>query len=82
MKNMGSNYGIIMLGFGFGAIISSNIARYFKNLTNVAETIDGITKVVAVDLTKMQPAFIIASGAAVIGAILIALLKKPKHISE
>lgn len=82
MKNMGSNYGIILLGFGLGAIISSYIAGYFKNLANVTETIDGITKVVAVDLTKMQPAFIIASGAAVVGAILIALLKKPKHISE
>lgn len=80
MKNMGSNYGIILLGFGLGAIISSYIAGYYKNLANVTETIDGITKVVAVDLTKMQPAFIIASGAAVVGAILIALLKKPKAL--
>ncbi len=77
MKNMGANYGIIMFGFGFGAIISSYIAGYYKNLSNIVEVTDGIRTVVGVDITKMQPAFIIASIAAIVGAILIATLKKP-----
>lgn len=77
MKNMGANYGIIMFGFGLGAIISSYIAGYYKNLSNIVEVTDGIRTVVGVDITKMQPAFIIASIAAIVGAILIATLKKP-----
>lgn len=65
-KNMGMNYGIVLLGFGIGAIASSYIAGYYKNIAGT-------------DLTKMQPAFIIASLAAVVGAILIAVLKPPVH---
>ena len=79
MKNMGANYGIIMLGFGLGAIISSYIAGYFKNLSNIVETVDGVAKVVGSDVSKMQPAFIIASGAAVVGFILLATMKPPKE---
>jgi MFS transporter, OFA family, oxalate/formate antiporter len=76
-KNMGVNYGIILLGFGIGAIASSYIAGYFKNLATIKEVVDGATKVVGTDLTKMQPAFIIASAAAIAGLILMALLKPP-----
>ncbi len=76
-KNMGVNYGIVLLGFGVGAIASSYIAGYYKNLANVV--VDGVK---TVDLTKMQPAFIIASAAAVAGLILIALLKAPKEKQE
>lgn len=32
-KNMGVNYGMVLLGFGVGAIASSYIAGYFKDLT-------------------------------------------------
>lgn len=32
-KNMGVNYGLVLLGFGIGAIASSYIAGYFKDLT-------------------------------------------------
>jgi len=77
LKNMGVNYGIVLLGFGVGAIASSYIAGYFRNLANVKEIIDGVEKVVGTDLSKMQPAFIIASGACVLGIIFIALLKPP-----
>lgn len=76
-KNMGTNYGIVLLGFGVGAIASSYIAGYYKNLANIKEVVDGVTKVVRIDLGMMQPAFIIASGAAVVGLILMALLKPP-----
>ena len=80
-KNMGMNYGIVLLGFGVGAIASSYVAGYFKNLANVKTVVDGVTKV-TVDLTLMQPAFIIASIAAVAGLILIALLKAPLKKDE
>lgn len=76
-KNMGTNYGIVLLGFGIGAIASSYIAGYYKNLANIKEVVDGVTKVVRIDLGMMQPAFIIASAAAVVGLILMALLKPP-----
>ncbi|MBC7765443.1 MAG: MFS transporter, partial [Hyphomonadaceae bacterium] len=65
-KSMGMNYGIVLLGFGVGAIVSSYIAGYYKNLANVTK-----------DLTTMQPAFIIASVAAILGVLLIAFLKPP-----
>jgi OFA family oxalate/formate antiporter-like MFS transporter len=74
---MGMNYGIILLGFGVGAIASSYIAGYYKNLATIKEVVDGATKVVGTDLGKMQPAFIIASLAAVAGLILMAVLKPP-----
>jgi MFS transporter, OFA family, oxalate/formate antiporter len=76
-RNMGVNYGIVLLGFGIGAIASSYIAGYFKNLANIKEVVDGVTKVVGTDLRKMQPAFIIASAAAVAGLVLMAVLKPP-----
>jgi OFA family oxalate/formate antiporter-like MFS transporter len=79
IKNMGSNYGIILLGFGLGAIISSYIAGYYKNISNIVETIDGVNKVVGTDLSKMQPAFIIASAAAMLGFVLLVALKHPKE---
>jgi OFA family oxalate/formate antiporter-like MFS transporter len=34
-KNMAANYGFILLGFGAGAIISSQIAGYYKNADNM-----------------------------------------------
>ncbi len=79
IKNMGSNYGIILLSFGLGAIISSYIAGYFKNISNIVEIVDGAKKVVGTDLTKMQPAFIIASAAAILGFVLLLTLKHPKE---
>ena len=64
-KNLGTNYGIIMAGFGLGAVISSYIAGYYKNLA-------------ANDLSLMFPAFIIASVSAGIAAIITYLIKPPK----
>jgi OFA family oxalate/formate antiporter-like MFS transporter len=76
-KNMGVNYGIVLLGFGVGAIVSSYIAGFYKNAATIQETVNGVTKVVGTDLGKMQPAFVIASAAAVAGFVLMALLKPP-----
>jgi MFS transporter, OFA family, oxalate/formate antiporter len=76
-RNMGVNYGIVLLGFGVGAIASSYIAGYYRNLANMVEVVDGVNKVVGTDLSKMQPAFIIASAAAVLGIVFMFLLKPP-----
>jgi len=62
-KNMASNYGFVLLGFGAGAIISSQIAGYYKN-------------VAATDINLMYPAFIIASCCAAAGIILMLVLRK------
>jgi len=62
-KNMAANYGFVLLGFGTGAVISLQIAGYYKN-------------VAATDISLMYPAFIIASCCAVIGIVLMLILKK------
>jgi len=61
-KNLATNYGLVLAGFGIGAIISSQIAGYYKN---IAEN----------DINLMFPAFIIASCCAGIGIIMILILK-------
>jgi OFA family oxalate/formate antiporter-like MFS transporter len=61
-KNMATNYGIVLLGFGIGAVISSQIAGHFKN---VAEN----------NINLMFPAFVIASCCAAVGIVLITILK-------
>lgn len=64
-KFMAFNYGIVLLGFGVGAVVSSYIAGYFKNLA-------------ANDISRMFPAFLIASIAAAVAVVLIAFLKPLK----
>jgi len=60
-KHMAANYGVVLLGFGIGAIVSSQIAGHFKN--------------VAVDnIDLMFPAFIIASACAAVGIVLMIVL--------
>jgi len=61
-KHMASNYGFVLLGFGIGAIVSSQIAGHFKNLA-----VD--------DINRMFPAFVIASCCAAAGIILMLILK-------
>ena len=62
-KHMAANYGFVLLGFGTGAIISSQIAGYYKNIA-------------ANDIRLMLPAFLIASCCAAAGVILMFILKK------
>ena len=61
-KHMSTNYGFVLLGFGAGAILSSQIAGYYRNIA-----ID--------DINLMFPAFVIASCCAVVGIVLILILK-------
>ena len=62
-KHMATNYGFVLLGFGAGAIISSQIAGYYKNVS-------------AADINLMFPAFVIASCCAVAGIAMMLVLKK------
>ncbi len=64
-KYNATNYGMVLVGFGAGAVISSYIAGYYKNIA-------------ADDISLMFPAFVIASGAAVLGILLMLMLRKPK----
>jgi len=61
-KHMAANYGFVLLGFGAGAIISSQIAGYYKN-------------VAAEDINLMFPAFLTASCCAAAGIVLMVVLK-------
>jgi OFA family oxalate/formate antiporter-like MFS transporter len=63
-KHMATNYGFVLLGFGAGAIISSQISGYFKNLADAAQ-----------DINRMFPAFVIASCCAVAGIVMMLVLK-------
>jgi len=62
-KFMAANYGIVLLGFGVGAIISSQVAGHFANIA-------------ADDISLMFPAFVIAAGFAAIGVVLMLILRK------
>ena len=62
--HMATNYGFVLLGFGSGAVIASQIAGYFRNAAAVAG-----------DINEMFPAFIIASCCAAGGIVLIQILR-------
>jgi len=78
-KNMGMNYGMVLLGFGVGAIIASYIGGYFIDLSKVKDAAGVVT---SLNVDKMFTAFIIASGASIVGAVLMFLLKPPKAMKE
>ena len=62
-KHMATNYGFVLLGFGAGAILSSQIAGYYKNIA-------------ADNINLMFPAFVIASCCAFAGIVMMFVLKK------
>ena len=68
-KHMAANYGFVLLGFGAGAIISSQIAGYYKNIA-------------ANDINLMFPAFLIASCCAAVGIFLMFVLKRHSKPGE
>jgi len=63
-KNLATNYGFVLLGFGVGAILSSIIAGAFVNIAQEYN-----------DATRIIPAFIIAAAGAAVGLALIIILK-------
>ena len=62
--HMATNYGFVLLGFGSGAVIASQIAGYFRNAAADAG-----------DINMMFPAFIIASCCAAGGIVLMQILR-------
>jgi len=62
IKSMGVNYGMVLLGFGAGAVGASYVAGYFRDLSG-----------------GFIIPFLVAAGAALLGAALIAFLKPPKR---
>jgi OFA family oxalate/formate antiporter-like MFS transporter len=68
-KHMAANYGFVLLGFGAGAVIASQIAGYYKNLA-------------ATDITLMYPAFTIAAVCAAVGLVLLLILKKIARVQK
>ena len=64
-RHMATNYGMVLLGFGLGAVVSSYVAGYYKNIAST-------------DISLMFPAFIIAAICACVGILLILPLKVKK----
>jgi len=63
-KHMATNYGIVMFGVGGAAIISSQVAGYYRDIAKAAD-----------DITLMSPAFVIASCCAAAGIVMMLILK-------
>jgi OFA family oxalate/formate antiporter-like MFS transporter len=64
-RHFATNYGIVLLGFGIGAVVSSQIAGYYKNIAKD-------------DIGLMFPAFVIASCCAALGIVMMLILKAMK----
>ncbi|MCL2848253.1 MAG: OFA family MFS transporter [Firmicutes bacterium] len=79
VKNLATNYGFVLLGFGVGAIVASQIAGVFANsampIYEMCETYGGYILVRAGDITKMLPAFLIAMVCAFASAMLMMTIK-------
>jgi len=61
-KYMAANYGVVLLGFGAGAIISSQVAGHFANIAQD-------------DISLMFPAFVIAAIFAALGVAIMLVLR-------
>ena len=61
-RHMATNYGMVLLGFGLGAVVSSYVAGHYKNIA-------------ATDISLMFPAFIIAAVCAGAAILLVMPLK-------
>jgi len=70
LKHLATNYGFVLLGFGAGAIISSQIVGYYANIAD------------AYGIDRIFPAFIIASVCAAAGIIMMLTLKKMTKVKE
>ena len=70
-KYMATNYGLVLVGFGAGAVLASQIGGYYKNIADVGK-----------DIGLMSPAFIIASVCAGAGIVLMIVLKLLARRSE
>ena len=70
-KNMGMIYGMVLLGFGVGAVASSYIGGYFLDAAKAANP-------AVLNMNILFTAFIIASVNSVLGAVIMFFTKHPK----
>ncbi len=70
-KHVGTVYGMVLLGFGIGAVAASYIGGYFMDAAREANP-----NVLDIDILLI--AFIVASVASAIGALLMLVTKPPK----
>ncbi|MCL2610095.1 MAG: OFA family MFS transporter [Defluviitaleaceae bacterium] len=61
VKNVATNYGFVLFGFGIGAVASSQIGGHFMNIASE-------------DISLLAPAFVIAAACAAVGFVLMFIL--------
>lgn len=71
-KHVGMIYGMVLLGFGIGAVASSYIGGLFIDLAKAANS-------AVLDINILFKAFIIASVCSAVGAVVMFLAKPPKE---
>ncbi|HYH02227.1 MAG TPA: OFA family MFS transporter [Bacillota bacterium] len=71
-RNMGMIYGMVLLGFGIGAVTSSYIGGYFLDAARAANP-------EVLDMNILFIAFIIASAASALGAVIMYFTNPPKE---
>ncbi|MCL2754817.1 MAG: OFA family MFS transporter [Oscillospiraceae bacterium] len=69
-KNVATNYGLVLLGFGAAAITASQVGGYFRDIARAVPGTHGFG-----DIDLMLPAFIIGSCCAAGAALLMITLK-------
>ncbi|MDD4688724.1 MAG: OFA family MFS transporter [Eubacteriales bacterium] len=70
-KHVGMIYGMVLLGFGIGAVLASYIGGYFIDAAKAADPN-------VLDIKILFTAFIIASVTSIIGAVIMYFAKQPK----
>jgi OFA family oxalate/formate antiporter-like MFS transporter len=68
-RHLATNYGMVLLGFGIGAVIATQVGGHYKNLS-------------VHDFALMYPAFVIASACAFSGSALILALRQFNRRAE
>jgi len=73
-KNLATNYGFVLLGFGVGAIVASQIAGVFANMA--LPLYDYYGNIIRYgDISKMLPAFLIGMACTFLAAMLMMTIK-------
>jgi OFA family oxalate/formate antiporter-like MFS transporter len=70
-RNVGMIYGMVLLGFGVGAVAASYIGGYFINTALAADP-------TVLNMDILFKAFVIASMASVVGAVIMVFTKQPE----
>ncbi len=74
-KHVSMIYGMVLLGFGIGAVASSYLGGYFVNRATAADP-------AVLDINILFTAFVIASVASAVGAVIMLVTKPPKALAE